>query len=256
MLARIPLRQFLHGFVPVRRLRLCASGTPVKKGLFVAGTDTGIGKTVVSAALLAALNRAGGRAVGMKPVASGCRQTTDGWRNEDAQALIAQSAGAPDYGLVNPYALAEAVAPHLAARAAGVEIRIDPILAAFVALSTNADCLVVEGVGGWAVPLSPTLMQADLVRALKLPVILVVGLRLGCINHALLSARAIVADGCRLIGWVGNRIDPDMARAEENLATLRELLPAPCIGVLPFAQTPAPAQLGVFLSASITRLLA
>ena len=225
-------------------------------GVFVTGTDTGIGKTVVSAALLAALNRTGSRAVGMKPVASGCRQTTDGCRNEDAQALIAESAGAPDYSLVNPYALAEAVAPHLAARAAGIEIRLDPILAAFAALSTNANCLVVEGVGGWAVPLSPTLMQADLVRALKLPVILVVGLRLGCINHALLSARAIVADGCRLIGWVGNRIDPDMARAEENLATLRELLPAPCLGVLPFAQTPAPAQLGVFLSASITRLLA
>jgi len=127
-------------------------------GVFVAGTDTGIGKTVVSATLLAALNRVGGRAVGMKPVASGCRQTAHGWRNEDALALMAQSAGAADYALVNPYALAEAIAPHLAASAAGVEIRLDPILAAFASLSTNADCLVVEGVGGWAVPWSPTLM--------------------------------------------------------------------------------------------------
>lgn len=220
-------------------------------GVFVAGTDTGIGKTVVSAALLAALNRAGGRAIGMKPVASGCRQTAHGWRNEDALALMAQSAGAADYALVNPYALAEAIAPHLAASAAGVEIRLDPILAAFAALSTNADCLVVEGVGGWAVPLSPTLMQADLARALKLPVILVVGLRLGCINHALLSARAISADGCRLIGWIGNRIDPTMARVEDNVATLRERLSAPCLGVLPHADPADPGALADYLGTAL-----
>jgi dethiobiotin synthetase len=223
----------------------------MSKGLFVTGTDTGIGKTVVAAALLAALNRTGGHAVGMKPVASGCVQTAHGWRNADAEALIAQSAGAADYALVNPYALAEAVAPHLAARAAGVEIRLDSILAAFATLSTNADCLVVEGVGGWAVPLSPTLMQADLVRALKLPVILVVGLRLGCINHALLGARAIAGDGCRLVGWIGNRIDPDMARVEDNLATLRKLLPAPCLGVLPFVARPDPRELADHLGAAL-----
>jgi dethiobiotin synthetase len=225
-------------------------------GVFVAGTDTGIGKTVVSAALLAALNRAGGRAVGMKPVASGCRQTANGWRNEDALALQAQSAGAPGYASVNPYALAEAIAPQLAARAAGVEIRLDPILAAFASLSTNADCLVVEGVGGWAVPLSPTLMQADLVCALKLPVILVVGLRLGCINHALLSARMITADGCRLIGWIGNRIDPDMAHVEDNLATLRERLSAPCLGVLPHADPPDPGGLADHLGAALEVVVA
>ncbi|HET7063686.1 MAG TPA: dethiobiotin synthase [Rudaea sp.] len=223
----------------------------MSKGLFVTGTDTGIGKTVVSAALLAALNRAGCRAVGMKPVASGCRQTALGLRNEDALALMAQSAGAADYALVNPYALVEAVAPHLAARAAGAEVRLDPILAAFAALCTNAECLVVEGVGGWAVPLSPTLMQADLVRALELPVILVVGLRLGCINHALLGARAIAGDGCRLAGWIGNCIDPDMARVEDNLATLRELLPAPCLGVLPFAVEPDPRELAGHLGAAL-----
>jgi len=223
-------------------------------GVFVTGTDTGIGKTVVSATLLAALNRAGARAVGMKPVASGCRQTAHGSRNEDALALQAQSAGAPGYASVNPYALAEAIAPHLAARAAGVEIRLDPILAAFAALSTNADCLIVEGVGGWAVPLSPTLMQADLVCALKLPVILVVGLRLGCINHALLSARMITADGCRLIGWIGNRIDPDMACAEENVATLQARLPAACLGVLPHATNPDPATLAAYLTAAVAAL--
>ena len=220
-------------------------------GVFVTGTDTGIGKTVVSEALLAALNRAGSRGIGMKPVASGCRQTAHGWRNDDALALMAHGAGVADYAQVNPYAFAEPIAPHLAARAAGVEVRLDPILAAFAALSTNADCLVVEGVGGWAVPLSPTLMQADLVRALELPVVLVVGLRLGCINHALLSARAIAADGCRLIGWIGNRIDPDMARAEDNLATLRERLHAPCFGVLPFAAQPDPPGFADHLGAAV-----
>jgi len=223
-------------------------------GVFVTGTDTGIGKTVVSAALLAALNRGGIRAVGMKPIASGCVPTAHGWRNADAEALIAQSAVAPDYALVNPYAMPEAIAPHLAARAGGIEIRLDPILAAFVSLSTIADCIIVEGVGGWAVPLSPTLMQADLVRALRLPAMLVVGLRLGCINQAILSARAIVADGCRLIGWIGNPIDPDMACIEGNLATLHERLPAPCFGVLPHDPQPAPARLVPHLEAAVDAL--
>jgi len=211
----------------------------VSRGVFVTGTDTGIGKTLVSATLLAALNADGCRAVGMKPIASGCVQMLQGWRNDDAERLIAQSAGSPDYSLVNPYALAEPIAPHLAAAAADIEIRLDPILAAFAALSTNADCVVVEGVGGWAVPLSPTLIQADMVRALKLPVLLVIGFRLGCINHALLSARAIVDDGCELIGWIGNRIDPAMARVDDNIASLRARLPAPCLGVLPASQRPA-----------------
>jgi dethiobiotin synthetase len=219
-------------------------------GVFIAGTDTGIGKTVVSAALLAALNRSGRRAVGMKPVASGCARTAAGWRNADAQLLIAHGAGNPDYAAVNPYALPEPVAPHLAAAGAGIEIRLEPVVGAFAALSTNADCVIVEGVGGWAVPFSPTLMQADMVRALDLPVILVVGLRLGCINHALLSAHAVAADGCRLLGWIGNRIDPALARVNENIATLRERLPAPCLGVLPYVRNPDPRVLATHLDAS------
>jgi dethiobiotin synthetase len=214
----------------------------MSRGVFITGTDTGIGKTLVSATLLAALNASGCRAVGMKPVASGCHRIADELRNEDAERLIAYSAGSPDYALVNPYALAEPIAPHLAAADAGMQIQLDSIVAAFAALSTNADCVVVEGVGGWAVPLSPTLMQADLVRALKLPVLLVVGLRLGCINHALLSARAIADDGCILIGWIGNRIDPDMARVDDNIATLRARLPTPVLGVLP-ANAPEPGTL-------------
>jgi dethiobiotin synthetase len=222
------------------------------RGVFITGTDTGIGKTLVSATLLAALNANGCRAVGMKPVASGCVQTPLGLRNDDAETLIAHSVGTPDYALVNPYALHDPIAPHLAAADASIEIQIEPILAAFTALPTNVDCVVVEGVGGWCVPFSASRMQADLVRALKLPVILVVGLRLGCLNHALLSARAIIADGCNLIGWIGNRIDPDMARVEDNIATLRARLPAPCLGVLPFvfesdARTPDPLALAPLL---------
>ena len=230
-------------------------GLDKSSGVFVTGTDTGIGKTLVAATLLAAMNAAGYRAVGMKPVASGCSQTAEGLCNDDAERLIAHSAGSPPYGLVNPYALAEPIAPHLAAADAGIQIQLDPILAAFAALSTNADCLVVEGVGGWAVPLSPALMQADLVRALKLPVILVVGLRLGCINHALLSARAIEDEGCALIGWIGNGIDPAMARVADNIATLRARLPAPCLGVLPFTRTPDPRALSMQLHSAVTAVL-
>ncbi len=214
------------------------ASSPIRSGVFIAGTDTGIGKTTVSATLLAALNADGTRAAGMKPVASGCAATPAGLRNDDALKLLAASAGRPDYATINPYALRDPIAPHLAAADAGIEIRLEPILAGFAALSASADCVVVEGVGGWCVPFSSTLMQSDLVRALKLPVLLVVGMRLGCINHALLSARAIAADGCQLIGWIGNRIDPKMARIEDNLATLRERLPAPCLGVLPHVSAP------------------
>ena len=202
------------------------------RGIFITGTDTGIGKTLVAATLLAALNRSGCRAVGMKPVASGCERTQAGWRNDDARLLIEHGAGDPTYPTVNPYALPKPIAPHLAAREHGVEIRLDPIVGAFEALCTSSELIVVEGVGGWAVPLSAALMQADLVRALRVPVILVVGLRLGCLNHALLSARAIAADGCDLIGWIGNRIDPAMAQADANIETLRERMAAPCLGVL------------------------
>ena len=205
------------------------------RGVFVTGTDTGIGKTHVSARLLRALNASGIRSAGMKPVASGCAMTADGLRNDDALTLIADSAGDPIYWDVNPFAFREPIAPHVAASEADVEITLDRIEAAFAALSTNIDCVVIEGVGGWCAPLSDSLTQADLVRTLKWPVILVVGLRLGCINHAILSARAIVADDCELIGWIGNTIDPAMLRVDENIATLRERLPAPCLGILPFS---------------------
>ncbi len=203
--------------------------------VYVTGTDTGIGKTLASRALLHALRGRGLRAVGMKPVASGCEWIDGQWRNEDALAL--QAAGEPGlaYADINPFALEHPLAPELAARDAGIEVRLPPIMGAYARLAAQADAVVVEGVGGWAAPLSPSLMQADLVRALSLPVVLVVGLRLGCLSHALLSARAIAADGCALAGWIGSHVDPDMARVEDNLAMLRQRLPVPCWGVLPHA---------------------
>ena len=217
-------------------------------GVYVTGTDTGIGKTLASTALLHALRTRGLRAVGMKPLASGCERTPGGWRNEDALALQDASDPRPDYDDINPYALPLPLAPELAARAAGgVEIALDPILAAHARLAAQADAVVVEGVGGWMAPLSATLDQIDVVRALRLPVVLVVGLRLGCLNHALLSARAIAADGARLVGWIASEVDPGMACRDENVAMLSQRLPAPCLGRLPYQAAPDPAAMAQYL---------
>lgn len=202
-------------------------------GFYVTGTDTGIGKTVVSTALLHALRAGGGKAVGMKPVASGCEATAEGWRNEDARALLYASDPPPAYDDLNPYALPHPLAPELAARDAGVVVQLPRILQAHARLRRLAPQVVVEGVGGWAAPLSATLTQAELVSALDIPVVLVVGLRLGCLNHAILSARAIVDDGCPLLGWIGNAADPDMQRRDDHRAMLDARLPAPCLGWLP-----------------------
>jgi dethiobiotin synthetase len=216
--------------------------------IYVTGTDTGIGKTVASSALLHALRLRGLRAVGMKPLASGCEHTAAGWRNEDALALQAASEPRPEYADVNPYALPLPLAPELAARDAGASVELAMIRAAYARLRAQADAVVVEGVGGWAAPLSASLDQADLVHALDLPVVLVVGLRLGCLNHAYLTARAIAADGCRLAGWIGNGIDPGMARRDDNLALLGARIPAPCWGVLPHAGPADPATLARLLT--------
>lgn len=217
---------------------------------FVAGTDTGIGKTHASCTLLHALRVRGLRSTGMKPVASGCVETTQGLQNEDALALrAASSAPLPPYSRSNPVALREPLSPHLAAAHEGVTIALPPLRAAFDALCAEHDAVVVEGVGGWRVPLAPGLFASEIARQWDLPVILVVGLRLGCLSHSLLSAEAIRADGCRLAGWIGNRIDPSMEAVEENIATLRGLLLAPCLGVLPHGVPPAQAAAGLDLAA-------
>ena len=216
---------------------------PWAGGVFVTGTDTGIGKTLASCTLLHALRARGLRAVGMKPLASGCEATPQGLRNEDALALQAASDPRPAYDDVNPFALPEPLAPEIAAREAGIAVELAPMLAAHARLAAQADAVVVEGVGGWAAPLAPALMQADLVRALDVPVVLVVGLRLGCLNHAILSARAIAEDGCRLAGWIGTGVDPGMLRIDENRELLAGRLPAACLGWLPWQPAPDPAVL-------------
>jgi dethiobiotin synthetase len=217
-------------------------------GIYVTGTDTGVGKTVVSVALVHRLRAAGLSVVGMKPVASGGERTPDGWRNDDALRLQAASDPRPAYGDANPYALELATAPQLAARAMGV--RVDPVQLsdAYERLAAQADAVVVEGVGGWAAPLDDELDQVDLVRRLDLPVVLVVGLRLGCLNHARLTARAIRSDGARLIGWIGNSVDPAFAERDEYVELLRDALPVPCLGVLPYAESPDAAAMASLLS--------
>src|SRR5688572_27190859 len=186
--------------------------------VFVTSTDTGAGKTVASAALLHALRARGLRAVGMKPVASGCIASAEGWCNDDALALQSASDPLPAYADLNPYALPQPLAPEIAAREAGLEIALEPIIAAFQRLRAHADAGLVEGVGGWAAPLTATLDQRHLVEALGLPVVLVVGMRLGCLNHARLTTRAIEADGATLVGWIANEVDPLMERRDENFA--------------------------------------
>lgn len=218
------------------------------RGVFIAGTDTGIGKTHASVALIHALRESGQRVCGMKPVASGCVDTPEGRRNDDALALQAASAPRPDYAAINPVALSAPVSPHLAAAAEGTTITLPPLRVAYEALAQRYDTVVVEGVGGWLAPLADDIPAAALAQSFELPVILVVGLRLGCLNHALLTARTILADDCRLLGWIGNCIDPDMAMLEANIATLERLLPAPCLGVLEHG--PAPGQAAPRLSAA------
>lgn len=216
-------------------------------GYYVTGTDTGVGKTLVSLALLHAFRGIGRTAVGMKPVASGCEKTEHGWRNEDALALQAASHPATSYDLVNPFALPEATAPQIAAAMAGVEVTLAPIVTAYLALKETTQTVVVEGVGGWLAPLADQLEQGQLAAALELPVILVVGLKLGCLSHARLTERAITADGLRVAGWVGNALEPDMAFAVDYEALLRRALHAPCVGFLPYAPDRAPASFAAHL---------
>ncbi len=200
---------------------------------FIAGTDTEIGKTYTTCALLHLARRCGIRALGMKPVAAGASRVEGELRNEDALAIAAAGAFRTDYALLNPVCLEEAVAPHIAAAREGRTIRPDAILAARDALAARCELLLIEGVGGFRVPLGDDYDTADLAAELAVPVILVVGVRLGCINHALLSAEAIRARGLALAGWVANCIDPAMARREDNLAALEARLDCPLLGVLP-----------------------
>jgi len=202
------------------------------RGFFITGTDTGVGKTHVAVALLQALARSGARVVGMKPVASGCELKDGQLVNEDALLLWRAGNVEARYAEVNPYAFAPAIAPHAAAAEAGIAIDLERLRSQFAALAARADCVVVEGAGGWRVPLGPGIGMADLAARLELPILLVVGMRLGCLNHALLTAESIRASGQTLAGWIANDPGPPMNAREASVSALRERLPAPCIADL------------------------
>ncbi len=207
-------------------------------GLFVTGTDTDVGKTHVALGLMAALQRRDLRVAAMKPVSAGCEWGGEagerGLRNDDALQLSAQSSLAIPYQTLNPYAFEPAIAPHIAARMVGVEMRLEVLTRACAEIEERADLVVVEGAGGWLVPVNGRQTLADLAVALGFPVVLVVGVRLGCLNHALLSAESIRARGLMLAGWVANEIDPQAACIEENIEALSQRLPAPLLGRVPF----------------------
>ncbi|HEX5459765.1 MAG TPA: dethiobiotin synthase [Steroidobacteraceae bacterium] len=204
------------------------------KSLFVTGTDTGVGKTVISAALTRALVARGLRVAVMKPIASGSDQTPQGLRNSDALTLIAAANVQAPYETVNPYCFLPPISPHIAAHEAHTPIDFPLVRSRFHSLATAADCVIVEGAGGWLAPISPIATMADLAAALSLPVLLVVGLRLGCLNHALLTHESLRTRGVTFAGWIANAIDPEFARPAENLATLTARLGEPPLACVPF----------------------
>lgn len=218
------------------------------KAYFVTGTDTGVGKTTVTCALLAAAKAKGLTTLALKPVASGCDETANGLRNSDALALQTAMTVPLSYPEINPVALPAALSPHLAAAAAGRRLTLAQI-AGFCrgGMMHKADLKLVEGAGGWRVPISDRELMSGLPKQLGIPVILVVGMRLGCINHAVLTVEAILKDGVRLAGWVANVVDPDMEALEGNLQTLEAMLPAPCLGVLPWSPGKSAADLATGL---------
>ncbi|MET3130322.1 dethiobiotin synthetase [Oxalobacteraceae bacterium GrIS 1.11] len=217
---------------------------------FVTGTDTEIGKTLISSALLHALVQTGVRACGMKPVAAGAELRDGRWHNDDADRLSAAGNVVMLPTLTTPYLLKEAAAPHIAAALEGVTIELVPILAAYLEIAAASDAVVVEGVGGFRVPLSDDFDTADLARQLDLPVLLVVGLRLGCISQALLTVEAIVARGLVLAGWVANELENEMPFGAENIAALAQRIPAPLLGRVPRLAQPSAAKAFEYLNFS------
>jgi dethiobiotin synthetase len=203
-------------------------------GIFVTGTDTGVGKTLVAVSLVKALVGHGLRVSVMKPIASGSEHTPAGLRNGDALALAEASNLAVPYATINPYCFEPPVSPHIAAEEAGIEVDLRLIRDRFEALASGADFAVVEGAGGWYAPITASASMSDLPKLLDLPVLLVVGLRLGCLNHALLTKRAIEATGAELAGWVANCIDPKLERKAENLSSLEHRLGCEPLAVFPF----------------------
>jgi len=228
----------------------------MSKAFFITGTDTDAGKTTVAAGLLCAARLQGFSTLAIKPVASGCEMSKLGLRNSDALALAKQSSIKLPYAHINPFAFAPAIAPHLAAQLAGVKLDVATLQNACAqVLSQQADLTLIEGAGGWRVPISASQTLADMAKALQLPVILVVGVRLGCINHALLTAEAITQDGLELTGWIANCIEPDMPALADNLISLEQHLKAPCLAQIPWVEGADIEQIAEYFSALVAQLL-
>lgn len=227
----------------------------MNQSFFITGTDTGIGKTTATRLLMKAVSQAGYSVAAMKPVASGCEKTPAGLRNHDALQLIEVSTVTLPYELVNPYAFEPAIAPHLAAKAVGTAIEIDPIVRCYREISKQADIVFVEGVGGWKVPIDESRTMADVAAALALPVVLVVGIRLGCLNHALLSYESITHGQLSLCGWVANCIEPDMPFGDDNITYLENHIRQPLLAKIPYIASPAtePVESSIDLTALLDR---
>lgn len=217
------------------------------RGYFIAGTDTEVGKTFIGCALLEAWNAHGLRTAALKPVACGCERTPAGLHNADALALQAHAGLALPYPEINPYAFEPPVSPHLAAAEAGDAIDIERIMRHYRDIAGQADLVLVEGAGGWFAPIDGQRTMADIAIALDLPVILVVGMRLGCLNHALLTAQAIQHSGLKIAGWVANTLHPQMERLDDNVQTLAARFAFPCLGHTPYTPGASPAQLAHLL---------
>jgi dethiobiotin synthetase len=206
-------------------------------GIFITGTDTDVGKTTIALGFITALKDKGLRVGVMKPVSAGCEQTNDGLRNEDAVLLMQQASVDFPYEIVNPYAFEPAVAPHIAAAEVGVAIDIEVIRQCYFKIAEKVNVVVVEGAGGWLVPINENETMADVVKGLSLDVITVVGIRLGCLNHALLTSQSIDASGLNHKGWIANHLSPGTGRAKENINTLGDRIYAPCLGEIKFNET-------------------
>ena len=213
-----------------------------KKAFFITGTDTNVGKTIVAAGLLVAAKKMGLTTAALKPIAAGCEKTEQGLRNSDALLLQSVITQELYYEQINPIALEAAIAPHIAAQQERRTISVERLSGFCRGVLHSANVTIVEGAGGWRVPINPSETLADLAKNLQLPVILVVGIRLGCLNHALLTFEAIVRDGLQVAGWVANCIDADMPVLQENIDSLRSRLPIPCLGIVPFISEPTPEQ--------------
>jgi dethiobiotin synthetase len=224
-----------------------------EKGVFVTGTDTAVGKTLVAGALLTAISAMGLRPCGFKPVAAGANGSADGLRNADAELLMECSSPGADYQQVNPVLVEAAIAPHIGLEQEGRHFEMQTVVDAFDSLSRLFDFLVVEGAGGWLVPLGGDENMADLAARLNIPVVLVVGVRLGCINHSLLTAEAIRSRGMRLAGWVGSCLEPDMPALPENIRTLDRVLSAPRLGLIPWLEQTGEAQRAIQASSVFDR---